>query len=135
MTHGGQQLHQPDDRRKSYSRDVSSHGDNRGGGGEYFDSPSYQPQSMAPPSHAYQLYRSMHTGEEGASRAQSQHHHFGQHRPWSPHHRAQQQHHQSPTHSGVAFGSDSRYSPYNRQIDSARDTRQHMSPGVRISTL
>ncbi|KAJ2601529.1 hypothetical protein H4R99_002968 [Coemansia sp. RSA 1722] len=146
MVHGQQPLHQSDDRRKSYSRDIPGQSSNSGGGGgEYFDSPSYQSQNMAPPSHTYPMYRPMHVGEEGSGRSQSHHHHFGQqHRPWSPHHRAQQQqqpqqqpqhHHQSPTHSGVAFGSDSRYSPYNRQIDSTRDPRQHMSPGVRISAL
>ncbi|KAJ2721192.1 hypothetical protein GGI07_004118 [Coemansia sp. Benny D115] len=84
---------------------------------------------------------------------QLQQHHQPQHQHQHHHHHHQQQQslqpqqqslqpqsqlhnqHQSPTHSGIAFSGDSRYSPYMRQTDSTREQRQHMSPGIRVGSL
>ncbi|KAJ1932802.1 hypothetical protein GGF37_006939, partial [Kickxella alabastrina] len=98
---------------------------------DYFEAPYPQ---MLPPAHTFPAYRPLHMAEDGRPPLQQQQQHFGQHRPWSPHHRAQVQSHHSPAHAATSFVSESRYSPYTRQPDAVRDPRHRMSPSVRISS-
>ncbi|KAJ1995704.1 hypothetical protein GGI25_000680 [Coemansia spiralis] len=105
---------------------------------DYPDNPMNRslPQNMS-------QYRQPHPSDDSGrhhyqqqQQQQQQRYQYGQHRPWSPHHRSQQ--HYSPTHSGHAFTSDPRYSPYNRQLDGPREARQHVpqtSSSARISNL
>ncbi|KAJ2848041.1 hypothetical protein IWW36_003532 [Coemansia brasiliensis] len=76
-------------------------------------------------------YRQGRTPED-SMRQQTQ---FGhQHRPWSPHHRAQQQQHYTPAPPSHAYSNDSRFSPYSRFADTAREARQHAHVGVRTNS-
>ncbi|KAJ1899022.1 hypothetical protein LPJ66_002389, partial [Kickxella alabastrina] len=97
---------------------------------DYFEAPYPQ---MLPPAHTFPAYRPPHMAEDGRPPLQQQQH-FGQHRPWSPHHRAQVQSHHSPAHVAISFVNESRYSPYTRQPDAVRDPRHRMSPSVRIGS-
>ncbi|KAJ1773328.1 hypothetical protein LPJ74_000581, partial [Coemansia sp. RSA 1843] len=124
---GGKQIHgdaRAMDQQHSYTAEayaVHEHG-------EYPDHHMYR--SLPP-------YRQQQKQQQ-QQQQQQQRHYYPPHRPWSPHHRAQ--HHYSPTHPGHAFANETRYSPYNRQVDTPRDGRQHASSsssssGVRLNNL
>ncbi|KAJ2552297.1 hypothetical protein EV175_003368, partial [Coemansia sp. RSA 1933] len=98
--------------------------------------PSSSASSQALPPYRQQQQQQQQNQQH--QQQQQQRHYYTPHRPWSPHHRTQ--HHFSPTHPSHAFGGESRYSPYNRQVDTPRDGRPHASSsssssGVRLNNL
>ncbi|KAJ2779320.1 hypothetical protein GGI15_003912 [Coemansia interrupta] len=68
---GSSQSQHPADRRPSYTRDTPQQSSSSAG--DYFDSPAYPHQQMAPPSQAYPLYRPTHMNDDG-SRSQAHQH-------------------------------------------------------------